>query len=384
MMFFTACCFALILLGDKCISSENIWSKNLLKNTKTKGDCVGCPNGNLNCDPTWLPKPNLNRALLGIDIAKKHPMPLKPEGDPAFKQIIFNAVYRDETLGNMDVFSFIQPIDNVDCSKEFQSTSWGSMDEYIKGSSSSCMSNWYSGYQGPEISFGVEVPGLVEGSITMPPATSSNKNENSDDADSMQKFFSKEGGSISHTEAICSIYDVTVDINDQSLSLYPSFVDAVKRIDLAVTPREKETVMKKFIEDYGSHYARKSVMGVGISFETRFTEQETKENDVETRNKCASQSGGSSIFGASFGHGSENCTGSLEDTTQDVGTSVARFIFSTYGTLLTNSTSISEWSNMVEKMMDAGTIAPVPIQQELRLLLDVFGTPAVAKITHED
>ena len=24
------------------------------------------------CDPTWLPAPNLNRALLGIDIAKKH------------------------------------------------------------------------------------------------------------------------------------------------------------------------------------------------------------------------------------------------------------------------------------------------------------------------
>merc|ERR1719369_1415995 len=384
MMFFTACCFALILLGDKCISSENIWSKNLLKNNKTKGDCVGCPNGNLNCDPTWLPKPNLNRALLGIDIAKKHPMPLKPEGDPAFKQIIFNAVYRDETLGNMDVFSFIQPIDNVDCSKEFQSTSWGSMDEYIKGSSSSSMSNWYSGYQGPEISFGVEVPGLVEGSITMPPATSSNKNENSDDADSMQKFFSKEGGSISHTEAICSIYDVTVDINDQSLSLYPSFVDAVKRIDLAVTPREKETVMKKFIEDYGTHYASQSVMGVGISFETRYTEQETLDYDEEKRNECSSHSGGESILGFSDGEASKNCTDSLGDTTKGADTSVKRFISTSYGTLPVGSNSVGEWQDMVHNMWVGGTMAPVPIQQELRLLLDVFGTPAVAKITHED
>ena len=62
--------------------------------TKTQdGDCY-CDSATP-CDPTWLPAPNLNRALLGIDLAKKHPMPLKPEGDPSYRGTIFNAVFRN-------------------------------------------------------------------------------------------------------------------------------------------------------------------------------------------------------------------------------------------------------------------------------------------------
>ena len=64
--------------------------------------CDVCVNGAQYCDPTWLPEPNLNRALLGVDIAKKHPMPLKPEGDPSYRGIIFNSVFRNTEQGNRE------------------------------------------------------------------------------------------------------------------------------------------------------------------------------------------------------------------------------------------------------------------------------------------
>ena len=47
--------------------------------------CSVCVGDAHYCDPTWLPEPNLNRALVGIDITKKVPMPLTPGGDPSTK-----------------------------------------------------------------------------------------------------------------------------------------------------------------------------------------------------------------------------------------------------------------------------------------------------------
>ena len=47
--------------------------------------CSVCVGDTHVCDPTWLPEPNLNRALVGIDITKKVPMPLTPGGDPSTK-----------------------------------------------------------------------------------------------------------------------------------------------------------------------------------------------------------------------------------------------------------------------------------------------------------
>ena len=192
------------------------------------------------CDPTWTPEPNLFRALLGIDIAKKHPMPLKPEGDPSYPGgLIFNPMFRDLEFGNMDIYPFVTTTDHTICRAEFNEDSWETMDQFIKGSALSSMSDWNIGFTGPEITVEGEYEG-VGGSITVPPNSASYGQGDSESSSSMEAFFNHERGSISHSQVKCSLYDVFVDIDEPSFSLHSSFVEAIKRIDLAVTEAEKK------------------------------------------------------------------------------------------------------------------------------------------------
>ena len=169
--------------------------------------------------------------------------------------------------------------------------------------------------------------------ISAPPNSASYKNGHSESSTSLNEFFSKEGGSISRSEARCSIYDVTIDIDDPSLKLHQGFIEAIKIIDLAQSKTEKETVMKDFIGKFGTHFSKKTVMGIGTQFETRFTEGETKKHDRETRNFCSSSSGGFHLFGFHYDHSKKKCTGSLQDTWQGKDTSVFRIKKTSYGTL---------------------------------------------------
>ena len=149
--------------------------------------CDVCVNGAKYCDATWLPYPNMNRALLGIDIAKKHPMPTKAEEDPSVRSTIFNSVYRNTLLGGMEPHTFIHATDSLVCSAGFEEHSWENMKDYIKGSAESSMSSWNLGYEGPTIIAGVE-KGPVSISATLPPNTASYGQSNRDSSASMEKW----------------------------------------------------------------------------------------------------------------------------------------------------------------------------------------------------
>ena len=128
--------------------------------------------------------------------------------------------------------------------------------------------SWSMGYTGPEVSGTIGVP---EASITVspPPNSASYGNGDSESSSSLEEFFAMEEGSISRSEAKCSVFDVTIDIDDTTLRLHPGFIDAVKIVDLAATNSEKEAAMQSFVSKFGTHYQSKSVMGIGTEFETR-------------------------------------------------------------------------------------------------------------------
>ena len=187
-------------------------------------------------------------------------------------------------------------------------------------------------FTGPKVSGTKKVAG-GKIKISAPPNSASYENEHSESSTSLNDFFSKEGGSVSRSEARCSIYDVTIDIDDPSLKLHQGFIKAIKIIDLAQSKTDKETVMKDFIGKFGTHFSKKTVMGIGTQFETRFTEEETIKHDRETRNECSSNSGGFNIFGFHAHHSQTKCTGSLNDTWMGKDTSVSRIRATSYGTL---------------------------------------------------
>ena len=130
-------------------------SKNRLRISKLN-QCIKhieeeAPNND--CDnhvATWRPKPNIDRAMLGIDIALMKPMPLKPQQNPAYKMPIFKSVYQD-SKGLFQPYSFYSFTDNLVCNAAFEEKSWNDMESYVHGSGSSSMSSWSLGYQGPKI-----------------------------------------------------------------------------------------------------------------------------------------------------------------------------------------------------------------------------------------
>ena len=55
-----------------------------------------------------------------------------------------------------------------------------------------------------------------------------------------------------------------------------------KEIDATEDPND-QLLLEKLIENFGTHYPKESIMGIGVDFETRYTEAETVYHDDRTR-----------------------------------------------------------------------------------------------------
>ena len=362
------------------------------------------------CNSNWLPYNNLNAGLRGIDLPLKSPFPLPVKADPSSRNLIFNSVERNNDFSNMEQLSYISITDSLKCDTEFDEQSWTTLEKYIRGASFSSLASWNLDFESPKTSFFGSSP------ITIPPNTFGFKagSQNTETNEDLENFFTKEHGSISRSSARCSVYRMEVDINDPNLQLSSSFKSAIINLEAVLNQYEEVVTsnglryqfinnddddkyllnyksvtdaLMTFIETYGTHYAKSTIMGIGVYFETRYTETETNINNEEVRNKCSSRSGGISLLGFKYDSDNKKCEGNLDDTTKGEDTRLKRFISNTYGTLPGGSSSksscnfLTEWSEMVEKMYDEGTLQPNPTQQELAPIYDIFETEAVKKIT---
>ena len=200
--------------------------------------------------------------LTGVDVAKKNPF-----ADDSHRPFpIF--IYEDTTSCN-NLLPFVDTKRILKCSSSFEERSYGSYKEYSESSSSSSIKTMSVGYTAPEVTLGISDPsGTASIEVTPVPNSVNVGMGNTDSTAEMAYFFNQEGGSVSRSRITCNIYDVTVNIDNPNLKLHSGFIADIKRIDLA-THTEKKAVMQKFIDNYGTHYAKISEMGVGMEFETR-------------------------------------------------------------------------------------------------------------------
>ena len=279
--------------------------------------------------------------------------------------------------------SFIQANGRLVCSAQFESTAYNNLQDYISGTSHETMSSWELGYEGPQVEIGVE-KGPLSLTITPPPNSASVGSSSSDKNSDFSKFFSQEQGSISRSRAKCSVYGVNIDIDNPSLTLHSSFEAAILKIDKAADENEKHKAVLDFIEKFGTHYAKHSIMGIGSVFETRYTQKETLDNNEKTRNDCSSNSGGFQLFGFGAKTSKEECSGSLSNTVDGQDTSIKRFTATSFGTLPNGAHSLNDWTDMVKSMMDDGSLDPLPIEQTLAPIVDILLTDVVANLAHDD
>ena len=94
-----------------------------------------CTGGAGYCDATWKSYPNINSALLGIDLPSLNPVPNDFISEPGVRNQIFQATYREE-FGNIAQYDFVQPIDDLRCSMKFDESVYNTFEELIAGWSS--------------------------------------------------------------------------------------------------------------------------------------------------------------------------------------------------------------------------------------------------------
>ena len=142
-----------------------------------------------------------------------------------------------------------------------------------------------------------------------PPPFSAPQSGYTEDVTLIEEFFTNYKGSITRSSMKCALYDIELDVQDESLVLSDPFKDHLLEIDRATSHFTRHGSVTKFIRRYGTHYSEKTTMGTGIVFEQRYVENETLPYDEQMIKRCHSRFGGHSYMG--LGYDPDECPRSL-------------------------------------------------------------------------
>ena len=304
------------------------------------------------CDSTWLSYPNLNAAMFGVDLPSLNPVPNDFISEPGMRNQIFQATYRDYNEA-MAQYDFVQTIDDLRCTTKFDEHIYESFESLIDGWSEMEQSGFGTNFD-LKAKFNFDYKG-VGASISIPPLFSRSQSKRHE-AEGIAKLFKTEQGSVAHSRAECSIYRVVIDINNPTLKFYSGFANALLEIDYIArlgTNPDKTQAGIKFIERFGTHYAKTTQMGSAIAYETRYTGLETTNVDKGKRRDCSTLSG-SRVFGFQVEQDKSGCNGTLDDTTLGNDIGVKRTIMKTIGSFPAGAKSITDWSKQLQDMAKKG------------------------------
>ena len=141
---------------------------------------------------------------------------------------------------------------------------------------------WYLENASPSASqFSIRLPSLFSRSW-----------ESSENINNIKDFFVKENGSIAVTEALCITHKV--DNSDTSKKTFTEpFIDTVVALNEAIlngSAQRQLQEFKRFVNEFGTHYASTSELGTKLTIERRYTSQErrgVKEKSLKDCNTLA-------------------------------------------------------------------------------------------------
>ena len=296
-----------------------------------------------------------------------------PLHNPAIKGIIFNV----DSLENPSI-DWIDTYKEVSCMSKFDTTTWSSFTKYVFGATQSHSTNMNfqtdPGYEEEEkaepFTYKTKVPPIF-----------SRGHGSNESASHMEEHYKKHEGSVSHGEARCNVYAVTVYPDNPNVRLTENFQNRIKEIDLAASGDEKDAAMKTFIQEFGTHYGKKTTMGVGLKFESRWRKEESKFNSETKLNRCNTRNG-AKFFGMQLEDDTEDCIGTSLDVSEGQVNGLTRLSASSYGSYPREK--LSDWQTAIETLDANGKLDPLPISQEYDLILNLLLTPAVKAIKHSN
>lgn len=171
------------------------------------------------------------------------------------------------------------------------------------------------------------------------------------DIEEIEQFFQKEHGAIVTTEAICLTNKVDIGLYSVKAFVDP-FIDAVKALHLAVTEDEKLLEFKRFVNEFGTHFASTSEMGTKLTIERRYSAKERASSDENELKNCNTLAG-AKVFGLQAEESHFNCNNKkLTENSLD-SKATDRMIVTTHGSFIAKS--LAEWSQQVISLVQADT-----------------------------
>lgn len=188
--------------------------------------------------------------------------------------------------------------------------------------------------------------------------------------DRIKSFFENEKGSIAVSQAACTTHRVDLSWKS-SKSLTQSFIEAVKGLNLASnhSSLKKDLEFKRFVNEFGTHYQKSTILGVKLYSERRYSQKETEAVDDEDLKVCNTALA-VKLIGMQIDPDLETCRVPEILFKNFKSKQLQRYVVTTSGSYaFTNGT---EWSKQILDMHKNSILFPVPIKRKLRPIVELF------------
>ena len=197
----------------------------------------------------------------------------------------------------------------------------------------------------------------------------------------LHQFLDKEGGKIIRTKIECSVNTIQIgNIQSQLVALHNSFETAIKELNQAENEDQENEAMYNLIKNFGTHFAQKTIMGIGAEFETRVTNEESKTMDKATIKSCTSGGFNANLAGFKIESSHVTCPANWKNSTSRLNQKgIARFVSTSYG-IPSAANELENWTKLISDLYQNGRLHPIPIKQTLVPIYELLNTTVVRNI----
>ena len=202
------------------------------------------------------------------------------------------------------------------------------------------------------------------------PILFSRSRTNDDEIERVKAFFDQEKGSIAISQATCSTHWVDLSWNGPKV-LTQTFIEAVKGLHMASNQSnlKQNLEFRRFINEFGTHYAKRTILGVRLYSERRYSMEESENLNDEDMKNCNTAMA-IKLLGMQVDPNVDTCHVPSIFFKNFTSHQLQKYMITTSGSYaLKNGT---EWSQQVLEMHKNGILYPVPIKRKLRPIVELF------------
>jgi len=312
------------------------------------------------CNPAYEPFPNLHAAMVGYHIMRGNPFDQSTLYDPGFKtSFIFLPMIKNDQH-KYELHPGVTATGRSACKLTISNEVITNVKQYqSKVTDKATQGMDFASNNEVELEVGakgVSAKGKIPPIVTAKFSASKAFGEN-------EKFFTKEKGVVTMSDAACPAYTLHLSRFDPP-PFSPAFIKGLQFLETYVnkSSSEQDTAFNYFIHEFGTHFISFAVMGARIAVTSRYTSKEYHEQGQTNVEKCNSHKIGISV-GFSVSESKAKCQATNGANSKYLNNGMHRYYVSSYGSK--PKKDLVEWASQ-------DFDEPVPIKMQLSPITNLF------------